>query len=177
MKNNIYDLRLRTTIASSILLVLLMGSCSEQETQKLGYVDNMKLFTSFQMQEDLFKQLEVLTNKRKTALDSLKVKIEAKKRVLKEKQEVTQEEYEAFETLKQEYYSKESRYSEEIGKIEEKYNQQIWDKLNSLTRGYGEDNEYDFIYGANGSGSLMYSKEDFDVTDKLIEYCNAQYQK
>jgi outer membrane protein len=48
----------------------------------------------------------------------------------------------------------------------------IISKVKSEVKAYGKSNGYDFIYGQNDAGSIMYGKEEYDVTDDVIAVLN-----
>jgi outer membrane protein len=41
---------------------------------------------------------------------------------------------------------------------------------------YGKKHGYDFIYGAQGSGNLMYANGQKNITDEVLKYINERYQ-
>lgn len=55
-------------------------------------------------------------------------------------------------------------------------NQRIWARINSEMKVYGDQNKYQMILGANGSGSLLYAKEGIDRTKDFIEFINVRYE-
>src|SRR5690606_29337088 len=52
----------------------------------------------------------------------------------------------------------------------------IWNRLNPYIVEFGRARGYDFIYGANGTGSLLYADEGKDLTSELIDYVNQRYR-
>lgn len=45
-------------------------------------------------------------------------------------------------------------------------------EVKAKVKAYGESNGYDFIYGQNDAGSIMYGKEEYDVTEDVIATLN-----
>ncbi|MGB3775563.1 MAG: OmpH family outer membrane protein, partial [Leeuwenhoekiella sp.] len=45
-------------------------------------------------------------------------------------------------------------------------------EVKDKVKAYGESNGYDFIYGQNDAGSIMFGKEEYDVTDEVIASLN-----
>jgi outer membrane protein len=41
---------------------------------------------------------------------------------------------------------------------------------------YGKKNNYDLILGADGSGTLMYSKAKYDISEEIIIFINNKYK-
>ena len=54
--------------------------------------------------------------------------------------------------------------------------EQVWERLNGYIIEYGQENNYEMIFGASGNGNIMYSKEGFDITEQVINYANEKYE-
>jgi len=48
-------------------------------------------------------------------------------------------------------------------------------KVRKFIDAYGEENGYDFIYGKNDSGNVLYGKSELDITDQVLEALNKEY--
>ena len=44
----------------------------------------------------------------------------------------------------------------------------INNRINEILNRIGDDEEYDFIFDAN-QGNIVYAKDDFDLTDRILE--------
>ena len=78
----------------------------------------------------------------------------------------------------QEKYLAYQRFQEEIwgdnGKLyqrNQELTQPIIDKVNAVIQKIGEDGEYDFIFDA-AVGNLVYAKDDYDLTELVLEDLN-----
>ena len=56
------------------------------------------------------------------------------------------------------------------------YTMEIWKQINQYISDYGHANDLNFIYGATGSGNLMFARDAYDITEEVIEYCNKRYE-
>ena len=146
-----------------LIIALLIGYLVfKPKEPNLGYIDNFRLFNGFIMAKEL-NQLhgeEIATQTIK--LDSLK---NLKTRI------TTQEELSSLilQIANQEAVLKQAHvYSKEVTK-------QVWDTLNEYVQEYGNANEIQIIFGAQGDGNIMYSKKTLDVTDALLAYANKRY--
>jgi outer membrane protein len=52
----------------------------------------------------------------------------------------------------------------------------IVEKMRSYVKEYGKKNGYDYIYGTGDAASVLYAKEGFDITDKLVKELNDKYK-
>jgi outer membrane protein len=59
-------------------------------------------------------------------------------------------------------------------KVQDSYNL-IWDRINNYVKEYGEKNGYDYIFGANGDGTVMYADGSEDITNDITTYINLRY--
>ena len=125
--------------------------------KKQAYIENYKVYESFKAKKELEAQLLNLKSANKMRLDSIRLLVKDEQTELYYRQQALQIEQEEEEAAL-------------------KYNTQIWNQLNSYVQEYGKANSYDFIQGATGSGSMMYAREDLDITDEIIEYVNKKYE-
>ena len=49
-------------------------------------------------------------------------------------------------------------------------------KVKDFVAEYGKTNGYTFILGKNEAGSVMFGKEDTDITEVIIEAINTSYK-
>jgi len=59
----------------------------------------------------------------------------------------------------------------------QRINEQVWQRLNSLLTEYGERHGYKLVIGANGMGTVLYNEKAIDKTDELIAFINSRYAK
>jgi len=48
-------------------------------------------------------------------------------------------------------------------------------KVRKFIDTYGEENGYDFIYGKNESGNVLYGNKELDITDDILKALNTSY--
>ncbi len=72
------------------------------------------------------------------------------------------------------------RYTEAISKQAEeedaKMTQGVLNQVNSLIELYGKNHGYDIIFGANGSGNIVYGVEAVDITNEVLVALNRDYE-
>ena len=49
-------------------------------------------------------------------------------------------------------------------------------KVRKFIDTYGANNGYEFIYGKNDSGNILFGKKELDITDKVLEALNKEYK-
>lgn len=168
MNKNIITLSLLALILSSIAIAMPF-----LKTKDIVYVDTNLLYEKFEGKIELEKEFSLYVNKQTTILDSLELNI---KGLYDEYQIKPSKELEKSIILKEKNYD---RLHQEFSKVSqeqrEKYMKELWTQINQYVKEYGDKNKYTVILGANGTGSLMYSKKEIDITEELIEYINIKY--
>ena len=138
------------------LTILLFSSCANKKT---GYVDIFKLVNEFELQKEYTAESKHEVDKTRTMIDSL-VYVERLKNPA------------GSEQLKNELYTALYRKTEERNKEVETM---IWKRLNPYLVDFGKEKGFLYLYGANGTGNVLYADKSQDVTEELIEYVNKRY--
>ena len=158
------------------LLVLAVGfsGCSGEKT---AYVNTVKLYNEFDYKKELENKIVEVRKIRKFMLDSMKVELQNIANILDNKTEEDNrtELIGRFEILRAQYRTKQDEFEESNEILAEDYTQKIWDQLNQYVNDFGEKGGYQYIYGADGEGKMMYADKKFDVTTELTTYVNARY--
>lgn len=136
--------------------VLTLGSCTSKKT---GYVDMFKLVSEFELQLEYTKQFKVEVDRQKQMIDSLVYAQKLRDPV-------------SADQLKNALYQKLNMETEKTNVEIEKM---LWTRLNPFIEDFGRERGYSYIYGANGTGNVLYASPDLDITDELIEYVNKRY--
>ncbi len=160
----------------SVAVVVSFFTMSATSSRPLPYVVSEKLFMDFEMTKELRANLELTVNQRKAILDSLglNLKMLAEEVSRSSKQNENQRLY--LNHLQEQYLQKKQEFEEDNQALTNKYDEQIWTRINLYAKAFGEKEGYDYIYGANGNGSILYAKESLDVTDRVLKYINSEYK-
>ena len=54
--------------------------------------------------------------------------------------------------------------------------EQVWVRLNSYVKEYGERQNLKIIIGTSGNGNIMYAEENLNITNQFLAYINARYE-
>lgn len=153
-----------------------MALFSVFQRPKVGYIELSTLYDEFELKKELESKLINVQNNRQLILDSLKLQLQTSTASIQDKTNPTNSEISKWQTLKSNYQETEKQFAEDNYSMTETYNQQIWKQLNQYVEDYGKENNYEFIYGAEGSGALMYGNKEYDITQELIKYSNEKYK-
>lgn len=162
------------------IAILLFGSC--QESQKIGYVDNSILINDYQEKKDIEAKLQgkiTVFEKRRDSL-SQTFQIEVKEAELKSRkmsqanlQKLQQELQQKNQVISQRLQFEQQQISQES----QAQNDSLIKKVRDFVKDYGNTNGYSFILGSNEAGSVMFGKEDSDLTQTILEALNKSYKK
>ncbi len=149
---------IRRWCSKSLLLVVVVAfqSCREQKT---GFVDVFKLVSEFELQKEYTAQARREFEQARAAIDSV-VYVQGAKDPA------------AAEKLKNALYGELSQKAEAHNKEIE---QMLWTRLNPYITDFGKEKGYTYIYGANGTGNVLYAAESEDVTGEVVKYVNKRY--
>jgi outer membrane protein len=143
--------------------------------RKIVYVKLGNLYDDFEMKKELEATYLNVQKARKEQLDSLELELKLLNNTLDaqgEKKELVQ----VFEIKKENYLLKKKQFSEDDALMQQQYSDKIRKQLNQYVTDYGKENKCDYIFGAEGSGVLMYAKEDDDRTAEVLIYVNNKFK-
>lgn len=136
---------------------------------KTGYFDYNEVYNNCKLKLRLEKDLVRVGNGRKSELDSLQLELTFLSQKIEAKQ-ASAGELGNFEDLKNRFLTLQGRYEEENMRLKETYFNQITKEINDKARLFGAENHYDYLFSANGDGSLMYGADGENVTKAFQKY-------
>ncbi len=171
MKNNL-------TIICAILccaICLSITGYTWMNQPKTAYVNLGEVFENFAGKKELAFRLDRLKNQQKSMLDSMELTIRSLQQAAKNA-ENGQAVLAKLQNTQQTYQYLNAEFSEQYQSQDESYSEKVWKQINQYVTDYGKDNGYDFIYGANGNGALMYGSSANNITEEIINHINERYE-
>ena len=162
------------------LAVLTFASC--QQTEKIGFVDNSKLINGYQEKIDIEDKLNIKVVAFQKRTDSLRkvfqldvneAELKAKRMSKADIQKLSQELQQRDQILSQRVQFERQQIAQES----QTQNDSLVKKVKDFVKDYGIKNGYSYILGSNEGGSVMYGKEESDLTQILLDLLNAAYKK
>ncbi len=148
-------------LVNSVLLVFLVVLLIQQrKNRKSGFIVNQKVFNEFLGKKELEKKLTVLRARDRVTLDSLVGLLESTSNT----------------SLLKIYQDRIDNIAISERQLSDQYTSDIWKVINESVHEFGEREGYDLIFGAIGSGSLMYANKSQDITDEVIQFVNERYK-
>jgi outer membrane protein len=158
----------------SALIIALVFSLSAPKT---AYVDLGKVYNEFALKKELEGKIQQLQQIRKAQLDSIELDLNILGKNLQSPAVANREELEnQFREKREQYMFNKQKIDEESANLTQTYDDQIWKQLNQYIKDYGKAHKYTYIFGAEGSGALMYADDAVNITESLSVYANNQYK-
>ena len=142
---------------------------------EMFYIEMGKVYEEFNLSKELNKELEDVIKSRKTITDSIYEQLRVKTQDLKYQQKKTMLEVQKLAKYEEEYYYKQQEFEKENQLTVSDYNSKIWKQLNQYISDFGEEKKCEFIFGANGQGSIMFGSKGKNITEEIIKYVNDKY--
>lgn len=158
-------------------LILGLGGAAffrSEDKPKTAYIEIATVYEEFKMKKELEGKFSNVEMFRKSFLDSLELNLN----MLNAEYEQTKSEEVKLEFLqkKQEYLGTKRQFDEDNAAVSQQYTEQIFNQLNMYITEYGKEHGYQYIFGAEGSGSIMYANDSENITEEISTYVNEQYK-
>lgn len=141
----------------------------------VAYIRLQKVFGEFEMSKEYEKKLSVVKNARQTIIDSMTLNLKSIARQVEatgEKDKILVGRYlDARDALLQ----RKEQFDEDNTATLQEYNNEINKQISQYTQDYGKEHKFKIIFGADGSGTMMYAEDNLDITEKVIQYINKRY--
>ena len=167
---------MKTTFSILLIALTLLG-CSKSKT---AFVDTQKLFEDYtemtEVQDKYTKLTEDVRAELQPKIQAFQIKVDlyqknAQAMSMAERQAKEQE----LGALQQEIQQMQQTRGGQIQQESQVAVDSVISKVRKFIDAYGEENGYDFIYGKNDSGNVLYGKSELDITDQVLEALNKEY--
>jgi outer membrane protein len=154
------------SLALFFIAVALLFSCSDGEPPKTVFINNVKVFESFQMKKDYDSKLQEDLKQEATILDSLELRTN----------QYPSDSLETFR-IRNQYMQIQQVYNQKFEAYSAQYTTEVNNRLNEYIEKYSKEKGYDMVLGSGGEGNIMYVRDGLDITDDLITYINKLYSE
>lgn len=158
-------------LAAALLVLVFRGT-----GHKFGYIEVGKVVENFTMKKELEARMTKTQEQRKSILDSMEIRLRGIAASLPKDANETNPDVQSFSRDRDQYLELKKRFEEDNAALENQLNTQLFNQLNQYIKDYGKDNGYRYIFGAEGSGTMMYAQESDDLTQQVTAYINSRYK-
>lgn len=149
-------------------------------SSELVYVDVNKLMDGYKRTAIEKSKFEKKASQLQSNVDSLvanwqkELKTYEKERASMTKKELALKQ-ELLSNKQQQINSYQQAIQKQIQEEDQKANQTILNDINDYVKEYGESHDYKIIFGARGTGNIMYANDATDLTENILEGLNKQF--
>ncbi|MEH6407806.1 MAG: OmpH family outer membrane protein [Leeuwenhoekiella sp.] len=165
-------------IVALVFLALVIVSCDKQKT---GFVNTEKIVKDYtemteaqskytKLNQDMMGDLESKAQSYQMKIDEYQKSGSSMSSSEREKKE--QELIGERQQLQQEQQMRSRQLQQESQSAIDTIIKKVKDHVSD----YGKKNGYDYIYGQNDAGSILYGKEENDLTDEVLKELNDAYK-
>ena len=163
-----------------VLSILLLGVVAylffnHKSERKVGYVLIRELYNGFEMKKQMEQKYLKTKQQRDKVLDSAKFELNKLLKKMEVEKEKNQKSVAEFNQKKEMFLQTRNSFEEENAKFSQQLDEQILTQLNQYVKDYGIQEQYDFLFGNDGNGSLMFATENFNRTQEVLEFINRKY--
>jgi len=159
-------------VIGAVFLLLIFNAVGffwlQSQQFKMAYIDTFQVFESFDGKKELQKKFDTEMAYKKQILDSMKIQIQSLQQSKKADPVFLQNSIIRYQSLDEQF---QTVYQEQ----NKEYMSSIEKQINEYTTLYAKQQGYDYVFGANGNGSLMYANQAQDITQNLIKFINEKY--
>ncbi|SEC56792.1 periplasmic chaperone for outer membrane proteins Skp [Tenacibaculum sp. MAR_2009_124] len=166
------------SVINSVFLIVLavLFIVMSNSKERVVYIDNVKLYNEFNMTKELGDINEKKYKPLLVKFDSLVNNLKGLEEKLNNQKKISKKEEDEYMKLKRFVVSGDAEIQDLRAQVKMEINKKVWERLNTYVREFGKERDYDVVLGAQGQGNIMYSKEEFNVTNQFIEYANSKFE-
>lgn len=157
----------------SIFCVIILSILGCNTDEKTGFIEIGKVLEDFKLRIELNNNLTNLKEVRQSILDTLELELNILSRQIDS--EKAKDKISVFGAKRDHYIDRKHRYENEIDSLSRIYDQQVTVQINQYVKDFGIENNFIYIFGAEGSGALMYAIDSKNITNDVKKYINEKY--
>lgn len=143
---------------------------------RLAWIDLPAVYNGFEYKKEMESRLVRIQEARKHILDSMELDLRIISEELRASSQKDPKKMVLYQQMGEDYINRKKLFEEDNYMNKAKYEEQILKQLNQYVRDFAEKHGYSFIYGADGTGNLMYGDRSLDITEEVKKYVNDKYK-
>ena len=174
--------KINLPVAIIALAVSIFSLVKSQQASELVYVDVNKLMEGYKKTAVVRAEFKEKATVLKSNVDSLLVNWQNElKTYEKERSKMSKKELELKQELlgnkQQQVNSYQQAIQKQLKEEDKKTTQTVINDINGYVTEYGKKHHYKIIFGASGSGNIMYAGDGADLTEEVLIGLNEEYVK
>ncbi len=155
---------------------------AKSEGFKTAFIDTEKLMKEYQEFKDFESKFKSMSDRMKNELDSDAKKfqkdvLDLQKNAQSKGMEWAQKRQAELERRQQTLAEKEQNYMKKFQEESAVERDSMVSKMKNFIKDYGKEKGYDYIYGTGDAASVLYGKEEYDLTKEILALLHKQYEE
>lgn len=149
---------------------------------KTAYIDTEKLMKEYQEFKDFEAKFKTMSDRMKNELDGDAKKfqrdvLELQQQAQSKGMEWAQKRQAELERRQQTLAEKEQNYMKKFQDESAVERDSMVSRMKSFIKDYGKEKGYDYIYGTGDAASVLYAKEEYNLTNEILDLLHKQYEE
>lgn len=164
------------SLTATLIALIALAIVFLKPSVKTGWIDLPAVYKEFDYKKEMEAKLIRTEEARKQVLDSLEFELRILSEEINAGEQKDKQKIQVYQRKGEDYMNKKKLFEEDNYMNKNKAEEQILNQLNQYVRDYGAKNNYSFIYGADGTGTIMYGDKTIDITEQVKVYVNEKYK-
>ena len=157
-------------------------SSANVEGFKTAYIDTEKLMKEYQEFKDFESKFKSMSDRMKNELDGDAKKfqrdvLELQQQAQSKGMEWAQKRQAELERRQQTLAEKEQNYMKKFQDESAVERDSMVSRMKDFIKDYGKEKGYDYIFGTGDAASVLYGKEENDLTKEILELLHKKYEE
>jgi outer membrane protein len=173
------SIKVKTIIVNSaIVIAISLGVVyfTNYKSKKYAWINISKVYGDFFLKKELENKLKIVGDERKRIIDSLELNLKLMVKKLEQDPMKNETAMEEFQAKKEKFFELKQQFEADNEQLQENYNKQVLTQINQYVKDYAEKNNWDMIFGADGTGAIMYAEGNIEITNDVIVFINTKYK-
>lgn len=149
---------------------------------KTAYIDTEELMKEYQEFKDFEAKFKTMSDKMKNELDTDAKRfqndvVDLQKNAQSKGMEWAQKRQAELERRQQTLAEKEQNYMKKFQEESAVERDSMVSKMKTFIKDYGKEQGYDYIYGTGDAASVLYGKEEYNLTKEVLALLHKQYEE
>lgn len=144
--------------------------------KKFAYVNMKELFEKFRMKQELQQKFESEDLSARKYLDSMAFVLTEEGNRLSGTTEPDQAKVQDYLRRKDIYLTQRNNYEQKRQELSAQYDNQIITRMMTYVKDYGDEQGYDYVFGDDGNGHIMYAGPADNITQDVVAYLNKRFE-
>lgn len=149
---------------------------------KTAYIDTEELMKEYQEFKDFEAKFKTMSDKMKNELENDAKKfqndvVDLQKNAQSKGMEWAQKRQAELERRQQTLAEKEQNYMKKFQDESAVERDSMVSRMKNFIKAYGKEQGYDYIYGTGDAASVLYGKEEYNLTKEILALLHKQYEE